>query len=135
MIDKKMREIIAHKDTRKNNGPLQKSEPSGSVPSVFRDSTESGSYPTGSKPETVESIGFRRCCNTTIVDLLLLGKTYIDLSEDSISALDFKSYLTQDEARAQDDVEAPRTRCTSIYCISAIAYYDYSGAAEFNYTR
>lgn len=69
MRDKKVRSIIAHKDARKNNGPLQKSGPSGSVPSVFRDSTESGSYPTGSKPETGESIGFRRCCNTTIPDL------------------------------------------------------------------
>ncbi len=98
MTDKKMRDIIAHKDTRKNNGPLQKSEPSWSGHSVFRDSTESGSNPTGSKPETFESIGFRSCCNTTLVDLLLLGKSYIDLADDFDSLT--KSYLTQDEVRA-----------------------------------
>lgn len=72
----KVRDILAHQDARKNNGSLQKSEPSWSAPSVFRDSTESGIYPTGSKPETDESIGFCCCCNETVVDLLLFGKSY-----------------------------------------------------------
>ena len=75
----RVRDLIQKRDARKNNGPLQKSEPSlrtiGSAPSVFRNSTESGSYPTGSKPVTGESIGFRRCCNPNIVDLLLFGKS------------------------------------------------------------
>lgn len=63
--------LVRH-DSRKNNGPLQKSEPSGSAPSVLRASTEAGSYPTGSKPVTGESIGFCRCCDSNIPDWRLL---------------------------------------------------------------
>jgi len=77
--------ILGHQDRTKNDGPLQKSEPSGSAPSVFRDSTESGSYPTGSKPVTVGSIGFCRCCDDSLIDAMLLGKSYLDIHVVGIS--------------------------------------------------
>jgi hypothetical protein len=70
MSAEKVKKILSSQDRVKNNGPLQKSEPFGSAPSVFRDSTESGNHPTGSKPVISESIGFRRCCTTTILDVL-----------------------------------------------------------------
>lgn len=114
MTAEKMRRLVSHKDVRKNNGPLQKSGPSGSAPSVFRDSTESGSYPTGSKPVACEPIGFCRCCKSTIVDLLLLGKSYIDL------ALAFDSLTKSDHAAVYRFPHEPTPAHTSKPDLAAI---------------
>ncbi len=64
----KIRALMRRQDARKNSGPLQKSEPLGPAPSIFRDSTESGNDPIGSQPVALRPIGFRRDCGATVTD-------------------------------------------------------------------
>lgn len=71
MTSQKVRDVIRQSDRRKNKGPLQKSEPFGSGPSVLRDPVKgSGNLPTGSKPVAVKPIGFCRCCTDSLIDCL-----------------------------------------------------------------
>ncbi|HRQ04349.1 MAG TPA: hypothetical protein PK580_00135 [Nitrosomonas halophila] len=59
-----VRRLIAHNDRSKNNGPLQKSEPSWSF--GLSERTAFRSYPTGSQPVPFQAIGPNRNCNNSI---------------------------------------------------------------------
>lgn len=64
--------LYRYRDRPKNNGPLQKSEPLGTGPSVFRTTQAVGVSPTGSQPRF--PVAPARNCKTSIGRCVLLCK-------------------------------------------------------------